>query len=136
MILTDAGPLVAIIDKCEPDHPRCVAALETIALPLVTTWPVFTEAMYLLGDAGGWAAQERLWRLRDRGDLELVDLPSSLVSRSSALMHKYHNVPMDLADATLVALAEARGWTHVFTLDSHFHAYRLSSRRRFTLLPA
>ena len=53
MTLTDAGPLVAIIDADEADHTACVAALDELALPLVTTWPAFTEAMYLLGIAGG-----------------------------------------------------------------------------------
>jgi len=136
MILTDTGPLVAIIDKGEPDHRRCVSALETITLPMITTWPVFTEAMYLLGDAAGWLAQEQLWRLRAREDLQLVDLSASLAARVEALMHRYRNLPMDLADASLVALAEARGWTRIFTLDSHFHAYPLSNRKRFTVLPS
>ena len=60
MILTDAGPLIALIDRGEPDHARCVAALTQITLPLVTTWPAFTEAMYLLGEAGGWMGQQAL----------------------------------------------------------------------------
>ncbi len=134
MILTDTGPLVAIIDEGEPDHTRCVAALEEVTLPLVTTWPVFAEAMYLLGDAGGWPAQAALWRLtRDR--LQLLDLSPAMVARAEDLMHRYRSLPMDLADASLVALADARGWTRVLTLDSHFHAYRLSNRRHLTVLP-
>jgi predicted nucleic acid-binding protein len=51
--LTDAGPLIALIDADEPDHAACLEALDLVALPLVTTWPAFTEAMYLLGRAGG-----------------------------------------------------------------------------------
>ena len=60
MILTDAGPLVALIDRGEADHARCVSALAQIALPLVTTWPALTKAMYLLGEAAAWAGQEAL----------------------------------------------------------------------------
>lgn len=52
MALTDAGPLIAIIDADEPDHAACVEALDQATLPLVTTWPAFTEAMVLLGRAG------------------------------------------------------------------------------------
>ena len=57
MTLTDAGPLIAIIDADEPDHEACLKALDHLALPLVTTWPAFTVAMYLLGRAGGLLGQ-------------------------------------------------------------------------------
>jgi predicted nucleic acid-binding protein len=50
-------------------------------------------------------------------------------------MSKYHDVPMDVADASLVALAESLAETHVFTLDSHFRAYRLRDRRAFRIMP-
>ena len=61
MTLTDAGPLIAIIDVDEPDHDACLAALNELDLPLVTTWPAFTEAMYLLTRAGGPVGQRALW---------------------------------------------------------------------------
>jgi predicted nucleic acid-binding protein len=61
--VTDAGPLIALIDADEPDHERCRDALETIRLPLLTAWPAFTEAMYLLARAGG-ARSSKLKRRR------------------------------------------------------------------------
>src|SRR5205807_5826169 len=61
--LTDAGPLIALIDADEPDHATCVMALRGLRLPLVTTWPAFTEAMYLLSRAGGAAGRHALRRL-------------------------------------------------------------------------
>jgi len=51
MTLIDAGPLVALVDAGDDFHDRCVAALKKIREPLVTTWPAFTEAMYLLTDS-------------------------------------------------------------------------------------
>ncbi|MGZ8494698.1 MAG: PIN domain nuclease, partial [Candidatus Binatia bacterium] len=63
MILTDAGPLVALVDQGEADHDACVASLVKFTGPMVTTWPAFTEAMYLLGEAGGSRAQEVLWSI-------------------------------------------------------------------------
>ena len=51
-------------------------------------------------------------------------------------MHRYADRPMDLADATLVALAEERAITRIFTLDDDFHIYRLKGRRRFDVVPA
>jgi len=107
--LTDAGPLIAIIDADEPDHERCVQALDETTLPLVTTWPAFTEAMYLLARAGGTQAQRALWRLVQTDRLVIADLSAPAVERTSRLMDKYADLPMNLADATLVALAEEKG---------------------------
>lgn len=135
MTLCDAGPLIAIIDADEPDHDACLAALDELTLPLVTTWPAFTEAMYLLGQAGGITAQRALWKLVHTGRLNLADLSTKTVERSAQLMDKYADRPMDLADATLVAFAEDQGHRRVFTLDSDFHIYRLLGRQRFDVVP-
>jgi predicted nucleic acid-binding protein len=135
MILTDAGPLVAIIDRGEADHARCVAALEGLERPMVTTWPAFTEAMYLLGAAAGWQGQEPLWRMVKQAHLQIRELTPKMVERMAALMEKYRDLPMDLADASLVALAEALGLNRIFTLDTHFRVYRLPRDRSFTLVP-
>ena len=135
MILVDAGPLIALIDRGEADHETCVKALDHLTGPMVTTWPALTEAMYLLGSAGGWKAQSPLWRLVARGDLKLIDLDQALVKRTSTLMDKYSDVPMDLADASLVAVAEVLDVTRVFTLDSDFRVYRWKGRKHFDLVP-
>lgn len=136
MTLTDAGPLIAIIDADEPDHPSCVDALDRVTIPLVTTWPAFTEAMYLLARAGGTRAQQALWRLVRTDRLVVADLSPSAVDRSARLMDQYSDRPMDLADATLVALAEDRGDRRIFTLDTDFQIYRFRGRQRFEIFPA
>jgi uncharacterized protein len=133
--LVDAGPLVALIDAGEADHERCRAALEELGLPLVTTWPAFTEAIYLLGRAAGWEGQQALWRMVERGALRLEDLSEEQTLRCAELMERYRDHPMDLADATLVALAEVRGWRTIFTLDSDFRSYRLGRRAHFEVVP-
>ena len=135
MILVDAGPLVSLIDRGEPNHERCVEVLSSLAAPMVTTWPALTEAIYLLGSTGGWKAQEALWKLLERGDLQLVPLDGPLQNRTRVLMKQYLDIPMDLADASLVAAAEALGLTRVFTLDSDFQVYRWKGKRKFEILP-
>lgn len=135
MTLTDAGPLVALIDADEADHEICVLSLKTLTLPLLTTWPAFTEAMYLLGWAGGSVGQQALWKLRTNGRLEVADLSPEAINRSAALMAKYADRPMDLADATLVALAEERGRKRIFTLDDDFRIYRIRGRASFEIIP-
>lgn len=136
MTLTDAGPLIAIIDADEPDHAACLDALDRVTLPLVTTWPAFTEAMYLLARAGGIKAQRALWRLVHTDRLVIADLSRSAVERSARLMDEYADRSMDLADATLVAFAEEQGHRAIFTLDADFHVYRLRGRQRFETIPA
>ena len=108
MTLTDTGPLVALLDRGDPYHPVCMAAAVYLAFsPMLTTWACFTEAMYLLGQAGGHNRQAALWGLRKAGRLRLHDLSATEVDRAAMLMEKYRDAPMDLADATLVAAAEA-----------------------------
>lgn len=133
MILTDAGPLVALVDRGEPDHRRCAETLARLRGPMLTTWPAFTEAMYLLGDAAGWRAQEVMWRLQQRGDL-VIEMPARL-ARVAELMRRYHDLPMDLADATLVALAEEHSFRTIFSLDKDFKVYRLPRGKPFRVIP-
>ena len=136
MILVDAGPLIAIIDRGEPDHRICMEVLSFLTGPMLTTWPTLTEAMHLLGRAGGWPAQEALWKLLHRDDLQLIHLDELLLRRTRALMKKYLDVPMDLADATLVAAAEKLKLKRILTLDSDFRIYRLAGKRSFEIIPS
>jgi len=94
--------------------------------PLVTTWACFTEAMYLVESIGGYRFHDRLWRWRRDGRLMLVDVTQIEADRMDVLMAQYANVPMDLADASLVAVAENRGIRRLFTIDSDFYIYRLA----------
>lgn len=134
-MLVDAGPLVALIDRGDASHEACVAALKTLRDPIVTVWPAFTEAMYLLG--GSWAAQKALWSRLETGALGLAPLDETDAPRLRELMEKYRDLPMDLADAALVRVAERESLTGIFTLDRrHFSVYRLGRRRRFAIVPA
>jgi len=102
---------------------------------MVTTWPCITEAMYLLGAAAGWPGQRGLQNLVGSEAVLVMDLDRQGMHRSFELMTKYRDLPMDLADATLVALAETLQQRSVFTLDSHFQIYRLNDRQHLTLVP-
>lgn len=135
MSLVDAGPLIALLDADEHDHERCVRVLTTLRPPLETTWPALTEAMHLLGRVGGLRAQGALWSLVLDGRLRLLELDEPVIRRAAELMQTYADLPMDLADATLVAAAEARDDPHIFTLDRDFLVYRLHGRRPFVIVP-
>jgi predicted nucleic acid-binding protein len=136
MTLCDAGPLVAIIDRRDAYHSPCLAALETIHEGgMVTTWPCLTEAMYFLWRAGGATAQDTLWSYLTDGSLKLYTPDPGQWERVRTLMWQYRDAPMDLADASLVAAAEQLGTNRVFTVDRHFHAYRIEGRRAFEVVP-
>ena len=82
--------------------------------------------MYLLGSVGGYRYQTALWRLWQAGRLALHDFDTSELERMVALMDKYRDTPMDLADASLVVVAESLSLRRVFTLDRDFYIYRLA----------
>ena len=135
-MLCDTGPLIALIDADDPHHGRCVTALNNLPdAPLVTTWPCFTEAMYLLGRAGGLTAQEELWGFLADELIRLHVPDDSERERMRELMKQYGDLPMDLADASLVAAAERNGWRRIFSLDRHFHVYRISGTEAFEMVP-
>lgn len=135
MILVDAGPLVALIHRDDAHHVESVDLARELREPMATTWPAFTEAMYLLGFSQ--TAQDALWALVERGALRLLDLLPADVRRMRALMRQYRDLPMDLADAALVAVAERTGDHRLFTFDRrHFSVYRMEGKRAFELLPA
>lgn len=136
MTLVDAGPLVALIDARETHHARCVAAYNDLRTPIVTTWPAFTEAMYLLWQRARHPGQASLWKFLATAELVIADLNQDMVSRTAQLMAKYADQPMDLADASLVALAEALDDDEIFTLDDDFLVYRMHGRRAFKIIPS
>lgn len=136
MTLTDTGPLVALINRNDPNHGRCVTAARGLAPgPLVTSWPCFTESMYLLYRAAGYAGQGELWRWRSDGRLILLDITVEQADRMAELMAKYKDRPMDLADVSLVVLAERLGTRRIFSLDGDFHIYRLADGTTLESVP-
>jgi predicted nucleic acid-binding protein len=134
--LTDTGPIVALINKNDPNHARCLAAVRNLPLaPMITSWPCFTEAMYLLHRAAGHAGQAALWNWRSAGRLRLLDLTAEEIDRMAVLMAKYKDRPMDLADASLIVAAERLGAHEIFTIDHDFHVYRLSDGTALQSVP-
>ena len=91
--------------------------------------------MYLVFQAGGYRAQADLWRWRTAGRLNLHDLMENEIARMAALMEKYHDIPMDLADASLMATSEGLGLQRIFTLDSDFYIYRLADGSALECVP-
>jgi len=133
-VILDTGFFVALLDKSENNHDRCVTSFKTFKGALLTTEPVLTEAIYLLGPS--IKGQKTCIEFILRGGAALVPQSAESLSRAVLLMEKYKDTPMDFADATLVVLAEETGIDEVFTLDTRgFSAYRIHGRKAFSVQP-
>ena len=134
-LLLDTGPLVALLHSAEQRHRDCTTTFSAWRGGVVTTEAVVTEAAYLLSSAGVDGSVAVQFCLR--GGATVKAWTDARAQRASELMRKYHDVPMDFADASLVALAEELGTPNVFTLDLRgFRAYRWKTRRTFRIYPA
>lgn len=133
-VLVDAGPLVALIDRTDSYHHQCTTTLKTIRDPLVTVWPALAEAMYLLRyDAND---QRVLWDMIVVGGVRLMELSNEDYPRMRELMWQYRDLPMDLADAALVRVAERESLRRIFSIDRRdFEIYRPHRIGRFEILP-
>lgn len=138
MIAVDAGFFYALVDRADAWHQRCVAQLPSAeAEGWITTWPALAEACYLLGRRFG---PDRAADLMDdvaEGRILVWDVPLAMYGRFGALMRKYAALPMDLADATLVLLAEHLGHGRILTTDQRdFMTYRWKTRHPFVSVMA
>ena len=130
-IIVDAGPLVALFRARDEHHEAAKAVLQANPALLLTTWPVLTEASHFLGQAG----RRALLTFVRRGALRVEPSSAEDLPRLDELLAKY--AQMDLADATLVNLAEKTGILEILTIDRRdFETYRPRSGKRFRLLLA
>lgn len=133
-ILVDTGPIVALLHKDDKHHKRVKAFIKKSGCGLLTTWPVMTEAWHILPVHGrialtGWALN---------GGVVVLDLGADALAELDRLLRQYRDRPMDLADASLVLLAERTGLTGILTIDrADFDIYRLADGRSFEqVMPA
>jgi uncharacterized protein len=132
MIVVDTGPLVALFDPKDGQHQRSADTLRTLRERLWTTVPVLTETFHMLQPQS--VGSDRVREFISRGGLSVWFLDHPTLTRAFELMEQYADHPMDLADASVVAAAEALQTRKVFTLDeADFAAYRI--RRGHRLQP-
>src|SRR5690606_28443515 len=131
-VLVDTGPIVALLDRRERFHEQCVEALLGTNEPLITCETVIAEACFLLRRLKG-ASRDLLFDVqagRYQIDYRLAERGWQL----GKLLDRYANVPMDLADACLVDLANRHKTGRIFTLDADFRIYRWGKSQAFDLL--
>jgi uncharacterized protein len=134
LAVADTGALVAIVRKREEAHKKCVAALKLLRSPLLTCWPVLTEAAWLLRkEHGGFEAIGKLVR---SGSVKLIDLDDDALAWMIEFLARYASAGAQLADAALMYIAERDGIEIVFTLDRRdFSIYRTTDGRALRIVP-
>lgn len=120
--LLDTGPLISFPALGLSHHAWAVEQWKRWRPPLLTSEPVLTEAAFLLKRDGREA--DALFALLERGVIRIAFAVQEEQSDLRALMRRYRNRPMSLADACLVRLSEIHPDGFVFTLDSDFRIYR------------
>lgn len=132
MILADTGFFLALANRADRDNAAAVKALGALREGLVTTWPVVTETTHLLAARLGSAALLAYVASARAGAFELFELTAAHWPRLEALMKQYEGLPMDLADASLVLLAEEQNDGRILSTDRRdFRTYRWKKRRPF-----
>jgi predicted nucleic acid-binding protein len=128
-VILDTGPLVAFMDRAELHHAWACDQFRHFSLPLLTCEAVLTEALFLLRRMP--PAQDKLLELVARQSLQPVFRLQDEIETIRRMHAKYQNLPMSLADACLVCMADSTGLP-ICTLDSDFTLYR---KRGGTPLP-
>jgi len=122
-ILLDAGPLVAALDPADQWHAMAAGPMHALSHRCLTTEAVIVEATHIAGGARGDYA--RVLEFVISAGIPVFALHLPMHQQCVHLMRRYADVPMDYADATLVALADRLRLRHVFTLDRKgFRTYR------------
>lgn len=132
--LADTGAILALLDKDDRWHERCVETFRSLRLPLATSAAVLAELFHLVGDHPRDVAAA--WGFVRSGALVVLPIGQDDLPALDVLMKRYADRPMDFADATLVRLARRESLVDVFTIDhDDFETYRIDGRRRFRILP-
>lgn len=135
MAIVDSGPLIALFDLSDRYHQKAKRSLEKyrqeVRGKLITTWPIITEVAYLLKEHVHFQAQLDFLKWIGLGGLEIFELVRHHLPKVIELQNRYADLDMDLADATLIVVAESLEINKVFSIDKDFSIYRISDKRHF-----
>ncbi|MBN2546357.1 MAG: PIN domain-containing protein [Spirochaetes bacterium] len=125
--LIDAGPVIALFDKSDNCHHNIINFFKKSNYKLYSTWPVITEVTYMLTfninvqlDFLNWISKKAI---------EIIDIDIKEIDKLIEMMKKYSDVPMDLADASLLYLAQEYKINKIITIDSDYYFYRTKNKK-------
>jgi len=130
--LIDAGPIVALLVAEDTHHDWARHVWERLEPPLLTCEAVLSEAQFLVARFDG--NPRTVLEFVQRGALRVAFEVQNEVERLLELQQAYRSLPMSLADACLVCMAEQSQRCRVVTTDSHFRIYRRNGRQLIPVL--
>jgi len=125
--LIDAGPLIAPFDKDNRFHNIVRKFLENYTGCLITTWAVITETAHILDFNVNVQINFLKWLYH--GGIQIANLGEEHLKRLIELSEKYSDIPMDLADGSLLVISELTGIQDIITIDSDYYIYRTKNKR-------
>ena len=124
--LIDAGPLIALFNRNDKYHQKIKDFIKTYDGVLTTSWPVVTEVCHMLDFHIN--AQIDFLKWVKLGGIRIEDIKSTEIERIIQLSEKYSDIPMDLADASLVIISERLKIKEIITIDSDYCIYRTTQK--------
>lgn len=120
--LVDSGPLIALFDKGDKYHKNVLNFFKDYDGEFITTWAVVTEVTHMLDF--NLKAQLDFLKWLELGAVDIYEIKQNDLSEIIPMMTKYTNVPMDLADSTLMFVAQKENIKDIVSIDSDFDIYR------------
>lgn len=122
VVLIDSGPIIALFNSKDKFHKSCIKFLKTFKGELISSWPVVSEVIYLLSYS--IEAQTDFLEWIERGSIQIIDISITDIRYIKNRMRKYSDLPMDLADASLMCISEKQGIEKIISIDSDFSIYK------------
>ena len=130
-ILVDAGPLIALADHADKYHRPVKTYLNRFNGRMLTTWPVLAEVCHFLPEP----VQIDFLRWANGGGISVIEMHETALSSLADWKEKYRDLPMDLADASLIWVAQQTGMLEILTIDrKDFSVYRMPGGKSLNLV--
>lgn len=132
-VLLDTGPLVALLSESDANHERARRLFAECLPPFRSCEAVVAEACFLMRKVHAEGPAEVV-SLGRRGVYEIAISSAEHWANIEALMRKYSNRLISLADACLIRCAEIHQESRILTFDGDFSVYKWACNRKFDLL--
>ncbi|MBL0708730.1 MAG: PIN domain-containing protein [Sulfurimonas sp.] len=130
--LIDSGPIIALFDKSDKYHLQTIEFMKTFTGELISSWSVITEVSHMLDF--NLKVQIDFLKWVELGGITLYEIDQNDISDIRVMMEKYLDIPMDLADASLIYIANKEKIKNIISIDSDFDIYRTLKKQNLNNL--